>query len=707
MIDKSKKIDKLENNCSVCSHDTLCGKLGAIFLSDNSVQFNLFTFLDVKQVQLELRCETKKSKFFDMLNLGDGLWQLILSSSEAKNGDRYRFVITNCSGETITVKDPCSMHQDSYFKWSRLYNHNLFNWTDYNWQNNLDRRKISRKVVEDNSLSSINSLLIYELHVGTFTNEGTFKSAKDKLSYVKDELGFNAIEIMPVENTYSFNWGYDGVDKYCPNHTYGTPDDLKDLINYAHSIGLNVIMDIVPNHLGPDIAQLHKTGPYIEGDNCFGYKFNFEKEHSAIVRDYITGTAVNWIVNYHCDGLRVDMTKFMCSDYTMKQMAAEVQFYSPDAFLIAEDGRDNDSRVTKSFTLLEEEQNKSKHCEFINQIRKGTVSLSNLGFDTEWDFPFHKQIASSILGSWDCRLKNLTNFDSSLEQAQTRVKYVMSHDEIGNIDGTRLITKIMVNELNLNSKICHCSPEQKYKRIAHAAHNITVALVTGKLEEICEKQRSRFYLDNYLSEYLTFQEIFLAYLNALKLHKLAFAKVYSIPGPKMVFQGDEDANLAYFKFFRKFSTGPEPYLLDKGYEPGLAAFLDSKIDSIKVHPKYEKYSQGVKLLVSDLNKLTDDNLALSVGVIVGSNVIKEDDIHAIHTKYENNEIFAVSNFSKVSYKNYSKIIFPDGKWQEILNTDDFKYMGSTNYLNNGRILSKENNILSLPAYGVVYFKKID
>lgn len=706
MQNKTKDITKIEKYYSVCKHDSLCNKMGAVFLPDNSVQFNLFTFLDVKDVKVELKRESIDSVFLDMKNLGDGLWQLVLSSDKVSNGDRYRFCIKYSDDKCVIVKDPCSMWQDSYFKWSRLYNHNLFNWTDNDWQFNNDKRKISRLANKDNNLENVNSLLIYELHIGTFTKEGTYKSAKEKLSYIKNDLNFNAIEIMPVENTYSFNWGYDGVDKYSPNHTYGTPDDLKDLINYAHSIGLNVIMDIVPNHLGPDIAELHKTGPYIEGDNCFGYKFNFEKENSALVRDYITGSAVNWVLNYHCDGLRVDMTKFMCSDYTMKQMAAEVNYYCPDAFLIAEDGRDNDSRVTKQFTLEEKEINEQEHCKFINQIRKGIVSLSNLGFDTEWDFPFHKQIASSILGSWDCRLKNIDNFDASLKDAQTRVKYVMSHDEIGNIDGTRLITKIMVNELNLNSKICHCCPEQKYKRIAHSAQNITVALVTGKLEEMCEKQRSRFFSDNYLSEYLTFQQIYTAYLSALKLQKLALAKIYSIPGPKMVFQGDEDANLAYFKFFRKFSTGPEPYLLDKGYKPGYAAFMDSKLDSINVHPKYIKYNQGVKTLTSDLNMLAIENPALSVGKIVNTVVIKQDDIHAIHTKFENNEIFAVSNFSKNAFRNYTKIEFPEGNWEEILNTDDFVYMGSGNQRNKENI-SSINPVLSIPAYGVVYFKKIN
>ena len=104
----------------------------------------------------------------------------------------------------------------------------------------LNHKRISRLSNQTNKLSPVESLRIYELHIGTFTEEGTYLSALQELERISKELHFNAIEIMPVENTYSFNWGYDGVDKYAPNHTYGTPDDLKALIDYAHSLNLNV-----------------------------------------------------------------------------------------------------------------------------------------------------------------------------------------------------------------------------------------------------------------------------------------------------------------------------------------------------------------------------------------------------------------------------------------------------------------------------------
>ena len=251
------------------------------------------------------------------------------------------------------------------------------------------------------------------------------------------------------------------------------------------------------------------------------------------------GAALNWIINYHCDGLRVDMTKFMDSDFTMKQMIAEINYHSPYTFIIAEDGRDNDIRVTKPFPQEEQEENEFYHCKFIKKISDNEVSLSALGFDTEWDFPFHKQIASSVLGSWDCRIKNISNLDYSLRDAQTRVKYAMSHDEIGNVDGTRLITKIISNELGMNKEQSISEISGLSKLIAHSAHKIITMFVSGELEQMSTEEREKLFFNLNLPKDLTLESIYNSYINAVKMHKLALGKVYSIPGPKMVFQGQK------------------------------------------------------------------------------------------------------------------------------------------------------------------------
>ena len=472
-----------------CIYDSWENHLGAYFQKDGKIVFKLFTFNDVKSVKLEIKIPGEQIKSYNMNLKRNGIWEIILEKGAAKHSDRYRFVIEYKNGEIIKVKDPCSMHQEAYFKWSKIYNHSLFNWTDKNWTCYKDKRRISRLSDARNALSPVKSLSIYEMHIGTFTKEGTFKAATEQLKYIAD-LNFNAIEIMPVENTYSFNWGYDGVDKYAPNHTYGHPDDLKELINTAHGLGLNVIMDIVPNHLGPDIAELNKTGPYIEGTNCFGYKFNFEKECSDSVRDFITGAALNWLINYHCDGLRVDMTKFMCSDYTMKQLVAEVNYHVPHAFLIAEDGRDNDHRVTKPLTEEEVKENNTSHYTFIEKIKKNKVSLSNLGFDSEWDFLFHKQIAASVLGSWDCRIKNINNLDYSLRAAQERVKYAIPDTN----NTIFMYTRCTLQDIDITDKLLekgnivlcqniHCLTS-KLRRNNHLAEN------TGNFRSTIRIQRT-------------------------------------------------------------------------------------------------------------------------------------------------------------------------------------------------------------------------
>ena len=703
-MDKNEN-KEIENNL-LCLHDSWENHLGAYFLPNGNIIFKLFTYDTVKEVLLEIKCHKCPINTYRMEKQTDNLWEIILNSKHIKEFDRYRFSLKYEDDEIIKIKDPCSMYQDAYFKWSILYNHGRYKWTDINWHRGKDKRRISRLSNNENSLKNIQSLTIYELHIGTFTNEGTFKSVKENLKYIADDLKFNAIEIMPVENTYSFNWGYDGVDKYAPNHTYGTPDELKELIDYAHSLGLNVIMDVVPNHLGPDIAQLKEAGPYIEGDNCFGYKFNFENECSDSVRDFIIGAALNWLINYHCDGLRVDMTKFMCSDFTMKELVAEVNYHSPHCFLIAEDGRDNDKRITTPFSVQETDENIKNHKEFIDRIKKNSVSLSNIGFDTEWDFPFHKQIAASVLGSWDCRIKNINDFDVSLRDAQTRVKYIMSHDEIGNIDGTRLITKIVAKELKITDKICNGNKKDICKIAAHSAHKLLKSLVCGDLEKMTKQELSDFYDSLNINDHFPIEQIYHAYMMAIKMHKTVLGKVYSIPGPKMVFQGDESANLAYFKFFRKFSIGSESYLRDKGYEPGLSAFMDSKLHSVYYSEKYKKIYDSIIKYTKDLNQLCADNSSLTNGNIIKTLFHELSDIHAMWTSDGNNEICSISNFSNQSYyKNYG-ILFPKGdKWVEIFNSDDKKYSGSGKY-HNFDLSNEQYKYISIPSYSIIFFKKI-
>ncbi len=154
----------------------------------------------------------------------------------------------------------------------------------------------------------LSSALLYELHIGTFTPEGTFKAAESRLDYLK-ELGVTHVELMPIANfPGKRGWGYDGVDLYAPFSAYGEPDDLKRLVNACHGKGLAVVLDVVYNHLGPVGNYLGKFGPYFTTSHStpWGDAVNFEEAGSTEVRRFLIDNALMWLRDYHMDGLRLD-----------------------------------------------------------------------------------------------------------------------------------------------------------------------------------------------------------------------------------------------------------------------------------------------------------------------------------------------------------------------------------------------------------------
>jgi maltooligosyltrehalose trehalohydrolase len=168
--------------------------------------------------------------------------------------------------------------------------------------------------------------VLYEMHIGTFTKEGTYAAAMEHLARLA-EIGITIIELMPVnEFPGTFGWGYDGVDLYAPTRLYGRPDDLRRFIDTAHQHGLGVILDVVYNHLGPDGCYLTKYTPHYftkRYENEWGEPLNFDGEHAHGVRDFIAGNAAYWIDELHFDGLRLDATQSMF-DASDKHILCEI-----------------------------------------------------------------------------------------------------------------------------------------------------------------------------------------------------------------------------------------------------------------------------------------------------------------------------------------------------------------------------------------------
>ena len=215
-----------------------------------------------------------------------GWWQGNVDA--ARSGDLYRFVLDN--GQPLP--DPRSAFQPQGVNGpSQIVDHSVFAWTDLHWQ----PRPLA-------------SAILYELHIGTFTPAGTFLGALERLDHLVD-LGISHIELLPV-NEFSGNagWGYDGVDLFAPHHSYGTPDELKLLIDTCHAKGLAVLLDVVYNHLGPSGNYLPQFGPYFTAEyhTPWGSAVNFDHPGSIEVRRFFLDNAAMWLRDYHFDGLRLD-----------------------------------------------------------------------------------------------------------------------------------------------------------------------------------------------------------------------------------------------------------------------------------------------------------------------------------------------------------------------------------------------------------------
>ena len=213
-------------------------------------------------------------------------------------GDRYAFALDG--NHEKLYPDPRSRSQpEGVHGFSELTGPASFPWSDRNW------RGVPKK-----------DLIVYELHVGTFTEKGTFEAAIERLTELVD-LGATAIELMPiVESAGRWNWGYDGVNLFAPYHRYGKPDDLRRLVDHCHQLGLAVILDVVYNHPGPEGNYLSAFGPYLSKKHHtpWGPAYNFDGRQRDLSRQWVLDNVSYWLSEFHFDGLRLDAIHFMFDD---------------------------------------------------------------------------------------------------------------------------------------------------------------------------------------------------------------------------------------------------------------------------------------------------------------------------------------------------------------------------------------------------------
>jgi maltooligosyltrehalose trehalohydrolase len=302
-----------------------------------------------------------------MYSADHGYWTIEVEGAE--HGSDYLFYLDE---DLHGYPDPRSSWQPhGVHGASRIFDHHRFQWTD-----------------EAFAAVPLADAVIYELHVGTFTSEGTFRAAEDQLEALRT-LGITHVELMPLNSfAGSFGWGYDGVSLFAPQEAYGGPEPLQHFVNACHAHGMAVIIDVVYNHFGPVGNYTGKFGPYLTENHRtpWGGAVNLEEGGSTEVRRFFCDNALMWLRDYHFDGLRLDAIQTYIdrsATYFLEQLSQEVDSLSTQLgrplVMIAESDL-NDPRVVTPRATTEGD------------------SRFGYGMNAQWSDDFHHALFAFLTG---------------------------------------------------------------------------------------------------------------------------------------------------------------------------------------------------------------------------------------------------------------------------------------------------------------------
>ena len=417
---------------------------GATPVAAEGVQFRVWA---PNVQELALKIEGHPARLVPMTRNGEDFELFI---PDVHPGDRYRFVLD----ETRERPDPASRSQpEGVHGSSEIVSPGAFLWSDHEWKG-IDLKQY----------------IIYELHIGTFTPEGTFDGVIGKLAHLR-QLGITAIELMPVaEFPGNRNWGYDGVSLFAPHSAYGGASGLKRLVNACHAAGLAVILDVVYNHLGPEGNYLAEFGPYFTDryKTPWGSAINFDGPGSDGTRRFFVDNALHWLIEYHVDALRLDAIHSIFDfgalhilDELTAQFHREAARLGRQAWVIAESDL-NDLRVVRP------------------------RAAGGYGFDAQWLDEYHHSLIGYLTGdrrgflgsfgrlehvrkaiiegfvcdgSYSAYRKRRFGSSSKDEPGDRFVVFIQNHDQIANTcHGHRLSDLVPFEQRKLAVALLMCSP---------------------------------------------------------------------------------------------------------------------------------------------------------------------------------------------------------------------------------------------------------
>ncbi len=368
----------------------------------------------------------------------------------------YGFLLDD---DPVPVPDPRSRRQpDGVHGLSRGYDASRFDWSDAGWTGRV-----------------LPGSVLYELHIGTFTPDGTFDSAIERLPHLV-ELGVDAVQLLPA-NAFNgvHNWGYDGVLWYAVHEGYGGPEGYQRFVDACHGHGLAVYQDVVYNHLGPSGNYLPRFGPYLAdaGSNTWGASINLSGLDSEPVRRYIVDNALMWLRDYHVDGLRLDAVHALVDHgarHILEQLAEEVAALEPHVgrplTLVAESDLNDPRLITPreagGYGLTAQWSDDFHHA--LHSLLTGERQGYYYDFGDGGGYPVVAKVLTHGFfhdGTWSSfrHRRHGRRLDRDRTPAWRLLGYLQNHDQIGNrAVGDRLSAELSPGQLAVGATLVLTSP---------------------------------------------------------------------------------------------------------------------------------------------------------------------------------------------------------------------------------------------------------
>jgi maltooligosyltrehalose trehalohydrolase len=607
-------------------------KIGALYQKSGECQFVVWApFLN----KVEIKIIDPEERLIPMKKDVRGYWKV--RTGTVSPGSRY---IYRLDGEKERP-DPASAFQpEGVHRCSQVIDHTAFNWKKRNWKG-----------------IPLAEMIIYELHVGTFTPQGTFDGVAEKLEGLAD-LGINAINIMPVSQfPGSRNWGYDGVHPFAVQNSYGGPDGFKRLIDACHGRRIAVILDVVYNHLGPEGNYFGEFAPYFTDKyrTSWGLAVNFDDAFSDEVRNFFIQNALHWFTHYHLDALRLDAVHAIFDRSALpflRELKEEVARFSKRS------GR-------KCYLIAESDLNDVKIIE--------PEAGGGYGLDAQWCDDFHHALHSLLTGE---RAGYYADFGKAGDLAKSiKEGYVLS----GQYSAFR---------------------KRRYGNSSRKIPASRFVVFSQNHDQVGNRREGKR-----LSSILPFESL-----------KLAAGAVFLSPYIPLLFMGEEYAEESPFLYFTSFSDADLIQAVQKGRREEFQGFRWQPEPPDPQNPetyfrsklKWERrkdrrgrammdfYHRLAELrkTIPALSRLEKENLKVSV--------LEDKKVILLHRWLEESRVFIIMNFNRKDIR--FKVPLPEGRWRRILVSSDRQWMGPGRPL--PVLLEKNQEMTILSSSLAVYLKEI-